>query len=82
MSRMQKIAQGDVYWIAADALRPSVQGVPHPHVVIQSDLLNRSRIPNTVVCGLSSNLKLVSEPGNVLIEAKEANLPHDSVAIV
>lgn len=41
-----------------------------------------SRIPTTVVCGLTSNLKLANEPGNVLIEAGEANLPYRSVAIV
>jgi mRNA interferase MazF len=82
MSNESAVCQGDVYWISAESLRPAVLGVPHPHVVIQSDLLNRSRIPTTVVVGLSSNLKLIGEAGNVLIEAGEANLPHRSVAIV
>jgi mRNA interferase MazF len=76
------VRQGDVFWIAAELLRPSVSGVPHPHVVIQSDLLNSSRIPTTVVCGLSSNLRLASEPGNVLLDAGEGQLSHRSVAIV
>jgi mRNA interferase MazF len=76
------IRQGQVFWIAAEALRPSVPGVPHPHVVIQDDLLNQSRIPTTVVCALTSNLKRADEPGNVLLEAGEANLPHASVAVV
>jgi mRNA interferase MazF len=75
------IRQGDVFWISAELLRPSVAGVPHPHVVIQSDLLNASRIPTTVVCGVSSNLRLANEPGNVLLEAGEANLPQRSVAV-
>lgn len=38
----------------AEDLRPSVEGVPHPHLIIQDALLNKSRIPTTVVCGLSS----------------------------
>ncbi|MGC4067011.1 MAG: type II toxin-antitoxin system PemK/MazF family toxin [Polyangiaceae bacterium] len=76
------VRQGDVFWISAEMLRPSVAGVPHPHVVIQPDILNSSRIPTTVVCGLSSNLRLASEPGNVLLDAGEGQLSHPSVAIV
>src|SRR5512147_2466318 len=82
MSSQSSIRQGDVFWIAAESLRPSVDGVPHPHVVIQSDVLNESRIPTTVVCGLTTNLRIANEPGNVLIEAGEANLPCQSVAVV
>jgi mRNA interferase MazF len=82
MSAERVVRQGDVHWIAAEALRPSVPGVPHPHVVIQADILNQSRIPTTVVCALTSNLKRAEEPGNVLLEAREANLPHASVAVV
>lgn len=82
MSNESTVCQGDVFWISAESLRPAVQGVPHPHVVIQSDVLNKSRIPTTVVCGLSSNLRLANEAGNVPLEAGEANLPLRSVAIV
>jgi mRNA interferase MazF len=35
-----------------------------------------------MVCPLTSNLKRVSAPGNVLLEKKEANLPKQSVLIV
>jgi len=82
MSYELVVCQGDVFWISAESLRPAVQGVPHPHVVIQSNVLNSTRIPTTVVCGLSSNLRMANEPGNVLLEVGEANLPHRSVAIV
>jgi mRNA interferase MazF len=82
MSNESEVCQGDVFWISAESLRPSVQGVPHPHVVIQADVLNKSRIPTTVVCGLSSNLRRANEAGNVLLEVGESNLPHRSVAIV
>ena len=75
-------AQGDVYWTRAEALRPSVPGEPHPHVVIQDDALNGSRITTVVVCALTSNPKRADEPGNVLLEAGEANLPKRSVALV
>jgi mRNA interferase MazF len=82
MSEPAAIRQGDVFWIAAESLRPFVPTVPHPHVVIQTDVLNDSRIPTTVVCALTSNLNKAAEPGNVLLTAGEANLPHPSVALV
>lgn len=74
--------QGEIYWIQPEHLRPSVEGVAHPHVVIQDDLLNASRIPTTVVCGLSSQQRKADEPGNVLLQAGEGDLPHASVVIV
>jgi len=76
------IQQGEIYWVVADALRPSVDGAAHPHVVIQDDLLNGSRIPTTVICGISSNLKRAHEPGNVLLAPQEGGLPLASVVIV
>jgi mRNA interferase MazF len=50
--------------------------------VIQTDVLNRARIATVVVCALTSNLKRAEEPGNVLLDAGEGNLPRQSVAIV
>ncbi|MCB9762911.1 MAG: type II toxin-antitoxin system PemK/MazF family toxin [Alphaproteobacteria bacterium] len=76
------IAQGDLYWIPAEALRPSVPGEPHPYLVLQEDVLNRSRIPTLVVCGLSSQLRRAGEPGNVLLEPEEGGLPRRSVVVV
>jgi mRNA interferase MazF len=44
MSNASAVRQGEVFWISAELLGPSVQGVPHPHVVIQLDVLNVRRI--------------------------------------
>lgn len=73
---------GDVYWIPAEALQPPLPGHPHPHVVVQADALNESRIATVVVCALTSNLHRMSEPGNVRLDAGEANLPKESVVLV
>ena len=35
-----------------------------------------------VVCALTTNLKRAKAPGNVLLEAGEANLPKQSVVVV
>jgi len=73
------INQGDVYWIKSDHLTGLKSDISHPQVVIQDNLLNHSRIQTVVVCALTSNLKRVNMPGNVLLEVDEANLPRQSV---
>ena len=73
------INQGDIFWV--DLVKPSGSepGYRHPHVVIQNNLFNRSRINTVVVCALTSNLKRARVPGNVLLNKGEANLPKKSV---
>lgn len=76
------IHRGDVFWIEPDESRGSVPGSPHPHVVIQDDVFNRSRISTVIVCALTSNLKRANEPGNVLLDVGEGNLTRQSVVVV
>jgi mRNA interferase MazF len=76
------INQGDVYWIQLEEQSETEPGYTHPHVVIQDDVLNRSRIHTVVVCALTTNLKRAKAPGNVLLEADEASLPKQSVVVV
>jgi mRNA interferase MazF len=76
------INQGDVFWLEADPSRGSIPGSPHPHVVVQDDVFNRSRISTVIVCALTSNLNRATEPGNVLLEPGEGNLEKQSVVIV
>jgi len=73
------IKQGDVFWIDFGEPAGSEPGYRHPHVVIQNNLFNRSRINTVVVCTLTSNLKRAAAPGNVLLKKGEANLPKGSV---
>ena len=73
------INQGDVFWIDFGEPSGSEPGYRHPHVVIQNNLFNRSRINTVVVCALTSNLKRAAAPGNVLLKKGEANLPKGSV---
>lgn len=76
------IHQGDVYWITLSEPSGSNPGYRHPHVVVQNNLFNESRIQTTVVCTLTSNLKRAGAPGNVLLDAGEAGLPKASVVQV
>ena len=76
------INQGDVFWVDLDDPSGSEPGYRHPHVVIQNNLFNRSRINTVVVCALTSNRKRAQAPGNVLLAPREANLPKQSVVNV
>jgi len=81
-SRSAKIHRGDVFWIEPDDARGPAPSYAHPHVVVQDDVFNHSRIATVIVCALTSNLQRASEPGNVLLEVGEGSLPHQSVVVV
>ena len=76
------INQGDIYWIEVDEPSGSEPGYTHPHVVMQNNIYNQSRIRTVIVCVLTSSLKFAESPGNVLLEKGEANLPRASVVNV
>jgi mRNA interferase MazF len=71
--------RGDLFWLAPD---PDRSDVLHPHVVVQDDLFNHSRISTVVVCALTTNLHRAAEPGNLLLEEGEGQLPRRSVVVV
>ncbi len=76
------ISQGDIYWVELDELSGSEPGYSHPHVVIQNNVFNASKINTVIVCALTSNVKRAQAPGNVLLELGEGNLPKPSVVLV
>lgn len=77
------IHRGDVFWIGPEAgsRDPGVR-YSHPHVVVQDDVFNHSRISTVIVCALTSNVRKANEPGNVLLNAGEGGLQRRSVVIV
>jgi mRNA interferase MazF len=76
------IQRGDIFWIAPDPSAAAADSYAHPHVVVQDDVFNHSRIDTIVVCALTSNLHRATEPGNVLLDVGEGNLPKQSVVVV
>lgn len=73
------IKQGDIFWVDLGAPSGSAPGYKHPHVVVQNNIFNQSRMNTVVVCALTSNLKRAGAPGNVLLSMGEANLKRKSV---
>ena len=76
------IVQGDVFWLDMGTPQGSGPGLRRPHVVVQNDVFNASRIQTTVLCAVTSNLDRAKAPGNVLLRKGEANLPRPSVVNV
>ncbi len=73
------VRQGEIYWIDLGSPDGSEPGYRHPHIVIQNNIFNSSRINTVVVCALTSNLKRGMSPGNVTLKKGETNLPKKSV---
>ena len=73
------IEQGEIYWVDLGEPCGSEPGYRHPHIVIQNNLFNMSRINTVVMCSLTSNLRRGDSPGNVVLEEGEANLFKKSV---
>jgi mRNA interferase MazF len=76
------ISQGDVCWVDFGPPLGSQPGYRRPAVVVQCDAFNRSRIGTVVCVPLTSNLKRVDAPGNVVVTADLSGLVQDSVANV
>jgi mRNA interferase MazF len=81
-TRPANINRGDVFWIASTDEPGPASAHAHPHVVVQDDVFNHSRITTVIVCALTSNLHRANEPGNVLLDVAEGNLPRQSVVVV
>lgn len=76
------VQRREVWWAELDPPRGSEPGSRRPVLIAQADSFNRSRLRTVVAVILTSNLRLLDAPGNVLIPRKESGLPKDSVANV
>jgi mRNA interferase MazF len=71
--------RGDLWWADLPDPTSSGPGYRRPVLVIQADAFTQSRIATVVVVPLSSNLRIASAPGNVLVSISESGLARDSV---
>lgn len=80
--RPREPRRGDLFFLAIEETGGAIPAIAHPHLIVQDDVFNRSRINTVIVCGLTTNLHRASEPGNVLLEPGEGALPKQSVVVV
>jgi len=76
------VERGQVWWAELGEPEGSEPGFNRPVLIVQSDAFNRSRIQTVLAVVLSTNVRLLDAPGNVLLPAKATGLPKDSVANV
>ena len=71
-----------MWW--ADLADPgrSEPGFRRPLLIVQADSFNRSRLETAIAVVLTSNLRLLEAPGNVLVARRASGLSKDSVANV
>ncbi|MDR3337618.1 MAG: type II toxin-antitoxin system PemK/MazF family toxin [Treponema sp.] len=74
--------RGEIWWADFGPPFGSEAGYRRPVLVVQDDMFNESRIRTIVVLPLTTNLRLLDAPGNVLINKRESKLAEDSVIIV
>jgi len=79
---MAGIQRGEIWWADLPEPRRSEPGYRRPVLVVQADSFNLSRIQTTIVAAITTNLELADAPGNVLLPARSAGLPRDSVVNV
>src|ERR1700704_17338 len=79
---MDAIQRGEVWGADLPEPRRSEPGYRRPVLVVQADSFNLSRIQTAIVAAITTNLELADAPGNVLLPARSAGLPRDSVVNV
>lgn len=72
----------EVWWADLDKPRGSEPGFLRPLLAVQAEAFNRSRLRTVLCLVLTSNMRLLDAPGNVLLPARDTGLPRDSVANV
>ena len=76
------IERREVWWADLEEPRGSEPGFRRPVIIVQANSFNRSRLRTILAIVLSSNLRLLDAPGNVLLPLKVTGLPKDSAAVV
>jgi mRNA interferase MazF len=76
------VERAEVWWADLDEPIGSEPGFRRPLLIVQGNAFNRSRLQTTIAVVLTSNLRLIEAPGNVLVPKPSSGLPKDSVANV
>lgn len=74
--------RGEIWWANLPEPMGAEPGYRRPVLIVQADAFTSSRIATVVVVIITSNLRLASAPGNVLLRAPGSGLPKDSVVNV
>jgi mRNA interferase MazF len=73
------IRKGSIYWVDFSPGKGSEPSGRRPGLVLQSDVLNDSKINTVIMLSITSTMKFGELPGNVTLRKGEANLPKKCV---
>ena len=76
------VERGQIWWADLGEPDGSEPGFHRPILIVQDDAFNRSRLRTVIGVALTTNIRLLDAPGNVLLPANATGLPKDSVANV
>ena len=76
------IRRGQVYWLDIGDPRGSGPGFQRPGVVVQDNDFNRTKLKTVIVAMVTTNLRLATMDGNVLLTPKRNGVSKLSVVNV
>lgn len=76
------IKRGSIYWVDFSPGKGSEPYGRRPGLVIQNNVINKTKINTVMVLAITSTLKYGNLPGNVILRKGEANLPRKCVVNV
>lgn len=71
--------RGEIWWADLPEPTGATPGYRRPVLLVQADAFTQSRIATVIAVIITSNLRIATAPGNVLLRAAESGLPKDSV---
>jgi|SRR5882724_4289755 len=76
------VARGQLWWAELPNPSGSEPGFTRPVLIVQAESFNKSRLATVVIIAITSNLRLVEAPGNVMLPKDKSGLSKDSVVNV
>ena len=73
------IKRGEIWWAELPEPVGSEPGYKRPLLIVQSNEFNNSNINTIIAAVITTNIRLVAAPGNILLPAKKSKLPKKSV---
>ena len=71
--------RGEIWWADLPEPTGAAPGYRRPVLLVQANAFTESRIATVIVVVITSNLRIATAPGNILLRAGESGLPKDSV---
>ncbi len=73
------INRGEIWWAELPEPQGSGPGYKRPLVIVQSNEFNKSKINTVIAAIITTNLRLATAPGNIMLSKKQSKLPKESV---